>query len=141
LDVSHDFRKLNVFHMADQLVIDVYRATRSFPADERYGLQAQLRRASVSVPCNIVEGSARSSHRDYAHFLRVACGSTTEARYLVNLAARLNYLEAGVATDLERRFDRLVRGLEVLAQRVVSEPDRENQLPATRTRPRRTQST
>ena len=121
--MSRDFKKLDMFHMADRLVLDVYRATVSMPQQERYGLQAQLRRASVSVPCNIVEGSARKSNKDYANFLRIACGSATEARYLVTVALRLKLMEADIATDLEQRFDRVVRGLEVLAQRVDSSRD------------------
>ena len=118
--VSHDFKKLDVFHMADRLVIEIYRATQSFPREERYGLQAQLRRASVSVPCNIVEGSARTSNKEYAQFLRVACGSASEARYLVTVAGRLGYLPPDGKSDLEQRFGRVVRGLEVLAQRVAA---------------------
>lgn len=117
--MSHDFKKLEVFQMADQLVIDVYRMTQSFPSEERYGLQAQLRRASVSVPCNIVEGSARDSNKEYAQFLRIACGSASEARYLLTVAGRLGYLKSDAASQVERRFDRVVRGLEVLAQRVA----------------------
>jgi len=132
--MSRDYKKLQVFHMADELVMDVYRVTRSFPSEERYGLQAQLRRASVSTSCNIVEGSARSSNKDYAHFLRIACGSATEARYLITIAARLNYLSDSVAGDLEDRFGRVVRGIEVLAQRVASETEAENLLPTTRRR-------
>lgn len=118
--MSHDFKKLDVFQMADQLVIEVYRTTQSFPREERYGLQAQLRRASVSVPCNIVEGSARSSNKEYAQFLRIACGSASEARYLLTVARRLGYLKPNTASQVEQRFDRIVRGLEVLAQRVAS---------------------
>lgn len=118
--MSHDFTKLDVFHMADQLVLDVYRTTVKFPIEERFGLQAQLRRASVSVPSNIVEGSARESNKEYAHFLRVACGSASEARYLFSLARRLAYLQPEVAAECEHRFDRLVRALEVLAQRVAA---------------------
>jgi four helix bundle protein len=124
--MSHDFKKLDIFHMADQLVLDVYRGTVRFPVEERYGLQAQLRRASVSVPSNIVEGSARESNKEYAHFLRVACGSASEARYLFSLARRLAYLEPEVAIDCEHRFDRVVRGLEVLAQRVAASKEDAN---------------
>lgn len=117
--MSHNHDKLDVFRLSDQLVLDVYRVTRSFPPEERYGLQSQLRRASVSVPCNIVEGAARDSNREYAHFLRVACGSASEARYLVSIAGRLAYLSPGEAQDLEERFGKLVRSIERLAQRVV----------------------
>jgi four helix bundle protein len=123
--VSRDFKKLEVFHMADQLVVEVYRATLTFPVEERYGLQAQLRRASVSVPSNIVEGSARESNKEYAHFLRVACGSATEARYLFSVARRLQYLESAVAASYEDRFDHVVRSLEALAQRVAASAPRE----------------
>ena len=116
--MSRDFKKLDVFHLADGLVIDVYRASRRFSADERYGLQSQLRRATVSVPSNIVEGSTRQSNKDYAQFLRIALGSASEARYLVSVAARLDYLERVTAESLHARFDRLVKGLELLSQRV-----------------------
>jgi len=116
--VSRNHEKLNIFQRSDRLVLDVYRLTRSFPTDERYGLQSQLRRASVSVPCNIVEGAARDSDKEFAHFLRVACGSASEARYVVSLAARLGYLAAEDAARLESEFGTLVRGIELLARQV-----------------------
>jgi four helix bundle protein len=130
--MSRDFKKLDVFHLADDLVIEVYRVTRRFPADERYGLQSQLRRAAVSVPSNIVEGSARQSNRDYAHFLRIALGSASEARYLLTVAGRLNFIAAPDTESLHGRFDRLVKGLELLAQRVAANPSSGKTLPATR---------
>lgn len=120
--MSRDFKKLDVFHQADDLVFEIYRVTRKFPADERYGLQAQLRRATLSVPSNIVEGTARHSNRDYAHFLRIALGSASEARYLVSVAARLRFLEPAASEPLLAQFDRLVKGLELLAQRVAATP-------------------
>jgi four helix bundle protein len=117
--MSHDFKKLRVFQLADDLVVEIYRRTSGLPIEERFGLQAQLRRASVSVPCNIVEGSARASQREYGQFLRTACGSASEVRYLIGLAARPGFLKASEAEKLEAKCGQLVRGLEKLCQRVA----------------------
>jgi four helix bundle protein len=91
-NVARDHRKLAVFVAADQLVIETYAISRSFPDSERFGLQAQLRRAAVSIPSNIVEGSARRTAREYLRFLNVAAGSAAEAAYLVDVSIRLELL-------------------------------------------------
>ena len=125
--MSRDFKKLDVFHLADGLVIEIYRATRQFPVDERYGLAGAVAQGNrFSTPSNIVEGSARGSNRDYAHFLRIALGSASEARYLVSVAARLEFLGHSTADSLRIRFDRLVKGLELLSQRVAATPNQGN---------------
>jgi four helix bundle protein len=123
--MSRDFRKLRVFQLSDELVLRVYELSRAFPSDERFGLTSQLRRDSVSVPCNIVEGSARRKNKDYARFLRIACGSATEARYLLSVVRRLGYLVKGPDLAVEDQYDELVRSLESLCQRVEATPDDE----------------
>jgi four helix bundle protein len=87
-----DFRNLKVWQKAHTLTLDVYRGTRRFPADERYGLTAQLRRSCASVPANLAEGCARGGDIDFARFVNVAAGSASETDYHLLLARDLEYL-------------------------------------------------
>jgi four helix bundle protein len=73
-----NFEKLETWHEAIAFADLVYQLTRSFPADERFGLTNQMRRAAVSVSSNIAEGCSRSSRADYARFVEIATGSVFE---------------------------------------------------------------
>jgi four helix bundle protein len=99
--MARDHRKLTAFSLADDLTICVYRSTTGFPAEERFGLQAQLRRAAVSVPANIVEGCAREGERDFQRFLEIAFGSCRELLYLATLSARLGFLSGDASKAIE----------------------------------------
>jgi len=77
----------------DDQAMSIYSATRAFPAEERYGLTAQMRQAAVSAPANVAEGSGREGIRDCLRFLYMARGSLAEVEYCVHLATRLGYLQ------------------------------------------------
>ncbi len=87
-----NYTKIEAWRLADDLTVEIYEKTKTFPPEERYGLTSQLRRATYSVPANIVEGSSRETKRDYLHFLHVARGSLSESQYFIHLAGRLGYL-------------------------------------------------
>ena len=73
-----NFEKLETWQKAINFADSVYEVTRNFPADERFGLTNQMRRAAVSISSNIAEGAARNSKNDYARFLEIATGSLFE---------------------------------------------------------------
>ena len=95
-----DHTKLRAFELADRLALAVYEHTRGFPREELFGLTAQLRRAAISVPSNIVEGCARHSEADYLHFLDIAYASSREIEYQLSLAVRLGHLESPTHREL-----------------------------------------
>jgi four helix bundle protein len=95
------YTSLVAWQRADDLFVRLHRlASSSFPVEERYELSAQLRRAALSVPTNIVEGSARYHRRETLHFLRIAWGSLQEVGYFIHVAKRLGYITEGSADDL-----------------------------------------
>ena len=109
--MSRDHTKLRAFQLADALVIDIYQQTKSFPPEERYGLQSQIRRAATSSASNLVEGSARRGDGEYLNFCNIACASAFETRYLLDLAFRLGMLSPSANTVLAPRMTHLCKSL------------------------------
>lgn len=101
------YKKLIVWQLADQLVKDTYRFTVNFPAEERFGVTSQLRRAALSIVLNIVEGNARGSKKDNHRFLLIARGSLAETRYLFDLSRELGYMSKKDYDALEQIHARL----------------------------------
>lgn len=86
------YKKLLVWEAADELAKEIYKITVKFPKDELYGITSQIRRASLSVPLNIVEGHSRNNRNEFRQFLRIALGSLTETEYLLEFAREQTYL-------------------------------------------------
>jgi four helix bundle protein len=120
--MSRDYRKLRTFNLADELVLQVYGATANFPQAERYGLQAQIRRAAVSVAANIVEGSARRSNSEYLNFLNIAAASAAETRYLVDLSHRLGFVSPADVERLKHGYTEVAGSLVSLIQSLAGQP-------------------
>ena len=116
-----DYTKIEAWRLADDLTVTIYERTRSFPREEIYGLTSQLRRASYSVPANIVEGSSRESKRDYLHFLYIARGSLSETQYFIHLARRLGYLANEEADKLHSQTKQIFGCLHGLIRAVEKE--------------------
>jgi four helix bundle protein len=108
------FVDLKVWRRSHAFVLAVYRLSARFPADERFGIQSQLRRAATSVPANIAEGSKREAQLEYAHFLNIAEGSLAEAEYLLVLSRDLGYADQTLADELRVEADTIGRMLSVL---------------------------
>ena len=116
------YSKLRVWERSHRLVLELYRATQGFPVAERYGLTSQLRRAAMSVPTNIAEGSKRISHKDFAHFLNIAEGSLAETEYLILVSRDLGLIPPPAASKQLAEVEQLLRmlhGLRVTIQKEI----------------------
>jgi four helix bundle protein len=106
--------ELKVWQRSHELVLTIYRLTARFPAEERFGLTAQLRRSATSVPTNIAEGSKRSSNADYARLLNIAEASLAETEYLLILSRDLGYATADDLAPLFSEAGEIARMLHAL---------------------------
>ena len=112
------FTELKVWQRGHALVLSVYRMSVGFPLVERYGLVSQLRRAALSVPTNIAEGSKRVGRQEYARFLNIAEGSLAETEYLLMVSRDLGYITPPLANAAFKEVTELARMLHSLRQKV-----------------------
>ena len=105
-----DFRKLNVWQKAHQLVLAVYSSTRSFPKDELYGLTSQSRRAAASIPANIAEGFKKRTKPDKVKFMNISQGSLEECRYYLILSNDLGYGDTNTLMEQLEEVSKLLEG-------------------------------
>ena len=114
----HSHKDLDVWKKSVRLVVDLYKLTKGFPPEERFGLTAQIRRASTSVPANIAEGWGRGSTKEYIQFLRIARGSLTELDTHLIVSGELGYVDRiesahmeTAVSDVGKMLNRLIKAL------------------------------
>ena len=88
------YKKLIVWQKADEMAYQVYLATKNFSREEIYGITSQIRRASLSVPTNIVEGFSRQGRNELRQFINFALSSLAETEYLLDFSLKLVYFDA-----------------------------------------------
>ena len=113
-----NFKELKVWRKAHRIVLSIYLQTVGFPAEEKFGLTSQIRRAAVSIPANIAEGSVRSSDADFARFLHIALGSASEVDYYLLLARDLRFWKDETYQALDAELQEIKRMLAALITRV-----------------------
>lgn len=96
------YKNLLTWQVADNLAKEIYKVTSKFPREEIYGLTSQLRRASISIPLNIIEGYSRNNKNEFRQFLRIALGSLAETGYLLEFTLGQRYI-------LTEEFERLIK--------------------------------
>ena len=95
-----DYRELQVWRTGHALTLEIYRATKSFPKEELFGLTSQMRRAASSIPANLAEGCGRDGDAELKRFLNIALGSASELDYFILLITEIGYLPAEQAQPL-----------------------------------------
>ena len=118
MEVKLFYKNLKVYQDAKGLVNDVYKLMKKFPAEERFGLCDQLRRAIISVPSNIVEGLSRQSDKEKHNFLNIAYGSLMETLCQLDIATDLGYITEEELKDVELRAVDLIRMLKGIMRKL-----------------------
>jgi len=112
------FRNLEVWGKAHQLTLNVYRTTKNFPREERFGLTSQMRRSAASIPANIAEGCGRTGNAEFHRFLQMAMGSASELEYHLLLSRDLEYVDGDKHTTLNDETVRVKRMLASLLRKI-----------------------
>ena len=111
---KYSYKNLNVYQDAKSLVVDVYKLLKLFPAEEKYALCDQIRRAVISITSNIAEGMNRMSDKEKAHFIGVADASMMEVDSQLEVSVELGYLTPELYNTLEEKIDCIARQLSAL---------------------------
>ncbi|WP_396638019.1 four helix bundle protein [Maribacter sp. R77961] len=113
-----DYKKYNVWIIGHEVTMDIYNLTQSFPADEKFEITNQMRRASSSIPANIAEGCGRESDAEFRRFLIISQGSASELAYFTILAKDLKYIKNDDFLIIHDKANKIKRSLNNLIQKL-----------------------
>ena len=117
--MTQSFKDIIAWQKAHSFVLQVYKATHLFPAEERFGLCSQFQRAAVSIPANIAEGYRKLSQADKLRFLNISQGSLEECRYYILLARDLNYITTDCYNELTMSIEDVSRLLNAYSKGII----------------------
>ena len=109
-----NYKELKVWQRSYQLCLKIYKVTKIFPKEERYGLTSQIRRSAVSIPSNIAEGYGRKTTADYIRYLYISYGSVCELETQILLSMDLGYIDSAIIEKIKdeiQQIERMLKGL------------------------------
>ena len=117
----HNYRRLQIYELSLEIAEDTYRLTRLLPRSERWGVGQQMNRSAVSIVSNIAEGAGRGDNRDFARFLRIARGSSSELEAQAELGTRLGLFDKAETDEFRDRIDHIKSSITRLELRLQAE--------------------
>jgi four helix bundle protein len=117
---KYSFEKLDVWQKSKSFSVFIYKITKDFPSDEKFGITNQLRRASVSIASNIAEGISRISYKEQARFSEIAFGSLMEVLNQIIISKELGYLEVEDYEKTRMDVDEISNKLNALKKAQIS---------------------
>jgi four helix bundle protein len=100
----HNFKKLKIWEESMTLVSEIYKTTKTFPDDEKFGLKSQMNRCAVFIPSNIAEGSSKSSDKYFKQYLETSLGSAFELETQLIISFNEDYISKEIFSDFEKRI-------------------------------------
>lgn len=113
-------KDLDVYKLSISLVTDLYNITKNFPKEELFGITSQIRRAAVSIPSNIAEGSARYHSKEYKQFLYIALGSASELDTQLLIAYNLEFISEADKNSLANKLESVSKMIQGLIKSIKS---------------------
>jgi four helix bundle protein len=122
MKITHNFKNLKIWQKSVDLAVKVYHTTKDFPSEEKFGMTSQMRRASVSIPSNIAEGTAKSTSKSFVNSLDISLGESYELETQVIIAKLVGLLDEEKFTQLDADISEVQRMINGFISTVESNP-------------------